>query len=90
MSSALAGAPYSSLEENLLVLVQSPLLGADEKKQIGTIKRYGVGADVLIMVGGLNAAVKGGDKGGALDKLQKASDSIDEVLLVCKGSGLKI
>ena len=31
-------------------------LTADEKKAIGTIKRYGVGADVLIMVGGLSSA----------------------------------
>ena len=87
---AISGAPYASLEDSLLTLVQSPLLGADEKKQIGTIKRYGVGADVLIMMGGLNAAVRDGDGGGAKSFLTKASNALDEVLLVCKSCGLKI
>jgi|TARA_B100000524_G_scaffold187050_1_gene96848 hypothetical protein len=34
------------------VLVNSPVLRKEDKLAIGTIKRYGVGADVLIMVGG--------------------------------------
>lgn len=84
----LSAAPFSTLEANLQILVQSPLLDADGKKQIGTIKRYGSGADVLIMVGGLTAAVANGstdDKGYLL----KATNALDDVLLTCKGSGLK-
>ena len=86
VSASLASAPFSTMEANLLVLVQSPLLGPEEKKAIGTIKRYGVGADVLIMLGGLNSA-----RDGASIKsyLSKASEAIDEVLLVCKSGGLK-
>ena len=83
----LADAPFSTLEENLLTLVQSPVLGVDDKKQIGTIKRYGVGADVLIMAGGLNSAVANG--GDAKGYLTKTSDALDEVILICKGAGLK-
>ena len=63
------------LGSSLLTLVQSPLLGAAEKKQIGTPKTYGLGADVVYMVGG-------GD-------IPKAVQALDEVLVVCKSSGLQ-
>ena len=86
---AVAVAPLSTLEDNLLTLVQSPILGPDEKKAIGTIKRYGTGADVLIMFGGLSAAIKDSDGGGVKNYLSKVADSLDEVLLVCKSGGLK-
>jgi hypothetical protein len=40
----------------------------------GTIKRYGIGADVLIMLGGLNEAVTGADatKARALGHLRRS------------------
>ena len=84
----IGAAPFSTLEENLLTLVQSPLLGVDEKKQIGTIKRYGVGADVIIMLGGLEKAV--GDKNAANAKsfLDKAKASLDEIVTICKANKL--
>lgn len=54
----------------------------------GTIKRYGIGADVLIMLGGLNEAVTGADATKAKSFTQKSKDAIDEVIAVCKDSGL--
>ena len=87
VAKALSDAPLSTLESNLLTLVQSPVLGMDEKKQIGTIKRYGVGADVLIMAGGLNSAIA--NNGDAQGYLTKTSDALSEVILICKGAGLK-
>jgi hypothetical protein len=42
------------------VLVRSENLSPDEKVALGTIKRYGVVADAIIMVGGLGAALKAG------------------------------
>ena len=89
VGTALNDAPYAALEDNLLVLLASPLLAPEGKKQIGTGKQYGVGADVLIMMGGLGAAVSGGNSDNAKSYLAKASDALDEVLLVCKSSGLK-
>lgn len=90
VATALSKAPFSTLEDNLLTFVQSPNLGVDDKKQIGTIKRYGSGADVLIMMGGLNAAVNGGGGGDGPGFLKKAAESLDEVILVGKGAGFKL
>ena len=64
------------LTNSLLTLVQSPLLGAVEKKQIGSPRTFGLGADVVIMVGG-------GD-------IPKAVQALDEILVVCKSAGLKL
>jgi len=80
--------PFSSAENNLLTLVQGPTLGPNEKKQIGTIKRYGVGADVLIMLGGLADAVDSLDGAKAKGFSEKAKNALDEVLVLCKESGL--
>ena len=84
----LSAAPVSSFEDNALVLVQSKALGLDDVKQIGTIKRYGVGADVIIMLGGLEKAV--GDKNAANAKsfLDKAKASLDEIVTICKANKL--
>ena len=84
----LSAAPVSTFEDNALVLVQSKALGLDDVKQIGTIKRYGVGADVIIMLGGLEKAV--GDKNAANAKsfLDKAKASLDEIVTICKANKL--
>ena len=84
----LAAAPVSTFEDNALVLVQSKALGLDDIKQIGTIKRYGVGADVIIMLGGLSAAAGNADAGNAKSCLAKAKASLDEILVICKGNRL--
>ena len=88
LRSLLSAAPVSAFEDNALVLVQSKALGLDDIKQIGTIKRYGAGADVIIMLGGLEKAV--GDKNAANTKsfLDKAKASLDEIVTICKANKL--
>ena len=88
LRSLLSAAPVSAFEDNALVLVQSKVLGLDDVKQIGTIKRFGAGADVIIMLGGLEKAV--GDKNAANAKsyLGKAKGSLDEILSICKANKL--
>merc|ERR1712194_165414 len=79
----------ASLEDNLLLLVNSPCIGLDGKKTIGTIKRYGVGADALIMMGALDTSLGASSKADASDYARKASEALDEVIVVGKSSGLK-
>ena len=43
----------NNYESNAQALLESKRLDAESKKDIGTIRRYGVGADVIIMYGGL-------------------------------------
>ena len=74
-----------ALESN--VKIQPVVLGQD-KKAIGTIRRYGVGADVLIMLGGLNEAVRDDDARAAKSYLAKSKASLDEVISIARGSGL--
>ena len=54
----------------------------------GTIKRYGIGADVLIMLGGLSEAVTGADELKAKSFTEKSKNALDEVIAVCKDGGL--
>jgi hypothetical protein len=54
----------SSFESNALSLLSSKSLDESSKKEIGTIRRYGVGADVMIMYGGLLNELSGGAEGG--------------------------
>merc|ERR1711966_185118 len=48
---------FAKIEENLLKLVNGPILNADDKKTIGTRKRYGIAADVIYGVGGVKGAI---------------------------------
>ena len=88
LQNLLSAAPVSAFEENALVLVQSKAFGLDDVKQIGTIKRYGVGADVIIMLGGLGTAAINSDAGNAKSYLAKAKESLDEILVICKANRL--
>jgi len=88
LRSLLDSAPLSTFEANALVLVQSKALDPQDVKAIGTIKRYGVGADVIIMLGGLGAAAQNSDASEALSYLSKAKASLDEILVICKGNKL--
>ena len=45
------------LSQNLLILINGPVLNTDDKKTIGTRKRYGVAADVIYGVGGVKGAI---------------------------------
>mmetsp|Transcript_9423 Transcript_9423/g.21547 ORF Transcript_9423/g.21547 Transcript_9423/m.21547 type:complete len:228 (-) Transcript_9423:176-859(-) len=49
---------FAELEQNLLRLVNGPILNADDKKVIGTRKRYGIAADVFYGVGGIKAGIE--------------------------------
>jgi hypothetical protein len=46
------------MEENLLKLVNGPVLNTDDKKTIGTRKRYGIAADVIYGIGGVKGAIE--------------------------------
>jgi hypothetical protein len=65
--------------------VQAPVLTAEDKKAIGTIRRYGV----IIMTGGLSEALDNGDVRQAKSFLAKAKGSLDEVIGVARGGGLR-
>mmetsp|Transcript_12578 Transcript_12578/g.39620 ORF Transcript_12578/g.39620 Transcript_12578/m.39620 type:complete len:181 (-) Transcript_12578:136-678(-) len=77
-------APISGFENDCTVLVQSSAIDAEDKKSIGTIRRYGIGADVLIMLGGLANAASDEDSAGALSFTTKAAAALDEILQITK------
>lgn len=79
----------NNYEENAGVLLQSKKLDAESKKEIGTIRRYGVGADVIIMFGSVKAELEEEDANvGSLSKsLKRTMDSLDEVIAICKSNG---
>jgi len=52
---------FKNVENDLLKLVNGPVLSAEDKKTIGTRKRYGIAADVIYGVGGIQSAVKADD-----------------------------
>eukprot|EP00967_Tisochrysis_lutea_P130899 scaffold227000_cov26-Tisochrysis_lutea.AAC.1 len=87
-ASLLGKPPFSSFKQNALVLVNSKLLTPEDIKAIGTEKRFGVGADVLLMLGGLADATERSDKSGALDYATKAKSSLDEIIAIGRGAGL--
>jgi len=80
----LTSEPVTDFETDCTVLVQSSVLTAPDKKDIGTIRRYGVGADVLIMLGGLSEALDNGKQQAAQEYLAKAIASIDDVLAIAR------
>lgn len=79
----------NNYEENAGVLLASKQLDAESKKEIGTIRRYGVGADVIIMFGSVKAELEEEEANfGALSKsLKRTMDSLDEVIAICKSNG---
>ncbi|KAL1520201.1 hypothetical protein AB1Y20_023671 [Prymnesium parvum] len=83
---ALMSPPLSTFERSALTLVQSRVLDPEDVKAIGTIKRFGVGADVIIMLNGLQDAAKSADRVGARSFLGKAKASLDEIIVICQGN----
>ncbi len=80
----------NGFEGNALSVVNSKQLDADDKKAIGTIRRYGSGADVLIMFGGAVSELNENDepdKAAIVKFLQRADESLSEVILVCQNAG---
>lgn len=51
---------FKGLENAATIMVRSDALTADEKTTLGTIRRYGIVADALIMLGGLAGELKSG------------------------------
>jgi len=81
----------NNYEENANVLLTSKQLDAESKKEIGTIRRYGVGADVIISFGGLKAEIneenESPDYSTVSKSLQRTMDSLDEVISICRSNG---
>ena len=82
----------NNYESNAQALLESKRLDAESKKDIGTIRRYGVGADVIIMYGGLKAEVNEENADtvsyAGVDKyLKRTMESLDEVLAICRSNG---
>ena len=74
---------YQEFEKAASVLVRSDELTADEKITLGTIKRYGVVADAIIMLGGLAGQLKAGgikvtNKSSSLQAAIEEEDADDE------------
>jgi len=79
-------------EENANAILTSKALDAESKKEIGTIRRYGVGADVIIMYGGLKAEIdeenEAPDFNTVRSAIKRTMDSLDEIILICRSNGL--
>lgn len=71
-------------------LLTSKRLDNESKKEIGTIRRYGVGADVIIMYGGLRSELDDNEypNGSEVQKyLTRSLDSLQEVIVICQNNG---
>ena len=81
----------NSYDVSAQALLESKRLDAESKKDIGTIRRYGVGADVIIMYGGLKGEVDEENEDpsyAAVEKyLRRTADALDEVLTICRSNG---
>lgn len=81
----------NSYEANAQALLESKRLDAESKKDIGTIRRYGVGADVIIMYGGLKNEVDEENESpnfsAAGKYLKRTMDALDEVISICRSNG---
>jgi hypothetical protein len=79
----------NNYEKNAQILLESKRLDMESKKEIGTIRRYGVGADVIIMYGGLKAEIQ--EESPNYSKVKKylkmTVDSLDEVIAICRSNG---
>lgn len=83
----------NNYEENANVLLASKQLDAESKIAIGTVRRYGAGADVIIMYGGLKGEISEDVEEedinyGAVSKaIRRTMDSLDEVISICRSNG---
>lgn len=81
----------NAFEGYALAILGSKLISDEDKKEIGTIRRYGIGADVMIMYGGLMAEVDEmndePDPAVISKFLRRALDSLNEVIQICVNNG---
>ena len=60
MGKLFGGAEFADFEQIATVLVRSEALSQEDKVALGTIKRYGIVADAIIMLGGAKAELRSG------------------------------
>ena len=83
----------NNYEDNATALLTSKQLDAESKVAIGTIRRYGVGADVIISYGGLRAELDTNESpnyGSVSKSLQRTMYSLDEVIAICRSNGFEV
>lgn len=85
----LSDKPFTNFDTLMNTLVRSQELSAEDKVYLGTIKRYGVVADAIIMLGGLQSTlIAGGIKvskqSGLQDEIEDESDDDSAVKSVDK------
>mmetsp|Transcript_17563 Transcript_17563/g.23135 ORF Transcript_17563/g.23135 Transcript_17563/m.23135 type:complete len:227 (+) Transcript_17563:45-725(+) len=89
------GPVFSTIGDVMKNLVTSNVLSEEDKVSIGTIRRYGIAADVIITIGGLKAEIMNAEEDGeidpsklkpskVLDSLQLCKNSLDEIIAICK------
>lgn len=80
----------NNYDENANALLTSKRLDTESKQAIGTIRRYGVGADVIIMYGGLKAELSEDNdrpNGAEISKYYvKTLDSLEEVISIVRSN----
>jgi len=73
----------------LLTIFYTP--SDEDKKAIGTIRTYGVGADVIIMYGGFLSAIDEENEDVDLSLVEKnlarTYESLNEVITICENNG---
>ncbi|GFH55858.1 hypothetical protein CTEN210_12334 [Chaetoceros tenuissimus] len=84
-----ASLKINNYEENAGALLASKNLDAESKKAIGTIRTYGVGADVVIMYGGLKGELdeENPNMNNLFKSAERAWESLNEVIAICKSNG---
>jgi len=80
----------NSYDANASSLLKSKRLDAESKKEIGTIRRFGVGADVIIMYGALKSELSEDNErpnGAEIEKYYiRALDSLEEVIMIVRSN----
>lgn len=80
----------NNYDANASALLTSNRLDADSKKAIGTIRRFGVGADVIIMYGGLKAEIAEDNDRPNSAEIQKyyvrTLDALEEVIAIVRSN----
>ena len=78
----------NTLSSTFTSLVQSRQLTPEDTQAIGTIRTYGVAADVQIMYGGLMSALEGGDGKEIQKYWKRTEDSLKETVVILESSNL--
>lgn len=80
----------NNYDANASALLTSKRLDAESKQAIGTIRRYGVGADVIIMYGGLKAELADDAENFNSSEISKyyikTLDSLEEVIAIVRSN----